>query len=149
MLLWWKLSRSKIFRNLLSMYKPAYVKIILQERYNKRILCVEFSYSWSLVDFFFSLLFLFMEFFECSPFFFFFFTQQQYSGNHAQNHGSIVQGYGRDCVTLARKFPRGTASHRRKFPPLENLPSLSNLREKFRFIIDLQRFLSIITFSFL
>lgn len=147
MLLWWKLSRSKIFRNLLSMYKPAYVKIILQERYNKRILCVEFSYSWSLVDFFF--FFLWNSLNALPSFFFFFFTQQQYSGNHAQNHGSIVQGYGRDCVTLARKFPRGTASHRRKSPPLENLLSLSNLREKFRFIIDLQRFLSIRTFSFL
>lgn len=60
---------------------------------------------------------------------FFFFTQQQYSGNRVQNHGSIVQGYGRDCVTLGRKFPRGTASHRRKSPPLENLPSLQPKRE--------------------
>lgn len=102
---------------------------------------------WSISSFLF--FFFLWNSLNALPSFFFFFTQQQYSGNHAQNHGSIVQGYGRDCVTLARKFPRGTASHRRKSPPLENLPSLSNLREKFRFIIDLQRFLSIRTFSFL
>lgn len=78
--------------------------------------------------------------------YFFFLTQQQvFRESCTQNHGSIVQGYGRDCVTLARKFPRGTASsHRRKSPPLEKLPP--DLREKFRFIIDLQRFLSIRTF---